>query len=83
MSQARRKRRNIHVVPAGFGTGYVARVARGRALHRYPLSQRAAIAQAIPEAKKRKSQVVIHRRDGRIRDADSYGNESEVKDTKH
>lgn len=49
-----------------------------------PATQAATIAKAIPVAKQNKSEVVIHGRDGRIRDSDSYGNDpSRIKDTKH
>ncbi len=49
-----------------------------------PTTQRDAIRQAMAEAKARRSEVVIHGRDGRIRDKDSYGDDSrEVIDTKH
>ncbi|RPI19184.1 MAG: DUF2188 domain-containing protein [Ignavibacteriae bacterium] len=46
-------------------------------------TQADAIKIAIPIAKQEKSSVVIHRPDGSIRDTDSYGDESKVKDTKH
>lgn len=73
----------MHVVPAG-SRRFVARVARGRILSKVPVSQQDAIAEAIPEAKARRSEVVIHRPDGRIRDSDSYGHDPEsVRDTKH
>ena len=47
-------------------------------------TQRDAIQNAIPLAKKDKVEVVIHGRDGRIRDKDSYGNDpNPPKDQKH
>lgn len=80
----RRKKRNVHVVPAGGRGKFVAKVARGRRLSCTPVTQGEAIEQAIVEAKERRSEVVIHRPDGRIRDSDSYGHDPEsVKDTKH
>jgi Uncharacterized protein conserved in bacteria (DUF2188) len=46
--------------------------------------QRDAIEVAIREAKARRSEVVIHRPDGRIRDKDSYGRDpGSVRDMKH
>lgn len=47
-------------------------------------TQGAAIKAAIPIAKKEHSDVVIHGRDGKIRDRDSYGNDPHPpKDQKH
>ncbi len=79
-----KKRRNVHVVPTGDGRTFVARLAGGNTLPMEPTTQRDAIRQAMTEARARRSEVVIHRRDGRIRDKDSYGHDSPlVKDTKH
>jgi hypothetical protein len=42
------------------------------------------IQKAIPVAKKNQSEVVIHGRDGKIRDKDSYGNDPHPpRDKKH
>ena len=46
-------------------------------------TQKEAIDAAIPIAQNNRSGVVFHRRDGTIRDSDSYGNESSVHDNKH
>lgn len=47
-------------------------------------TQEKAIKAAIPIAKNQKTEVVIHGRDGKIRDSDSYGNDScPPKDKKH
>ncbi|MDP2884817.1 MAG: DUF2188 domain-containing protein [Ignavibacteria bacterium] len=47
-------------------------------------SQELAREKAVPVAKKNESEVVIHGRDGRIRDKDSYGNDpNPPKDRKH
>lgn len=47
-------------------------------------TQAAAIAAAKPIAINQKSEVVIHRPNGQIRDKDSYGNDpNPPKDTKH
>ena len=46
---------------------------------RRPLSTAATVAatieKAIPRAKENRAEVVIHGRDGKIRDSDSYGND--------
>ncbi len=47
-------------------------------------TQKQAINAAIPIAKNKKSEVVIHGTNGKIRDKDSYGNDPvSIKDTKH
>lgn len=47
-------------------------------------SQAETIKKAIPVAKENESDVVIHGRDGLIRDRDSYGNDPfPPRDTKH
>ena len=80
---SRSKHRNVHVVPAG-SRGFIARLARGPLLFSEPTTQGIAIARAVVEARIRKSEVVIHRRDGRIRDKDSYGRDTpQVIDLKH
>jgi hypothetical protein len=49
-----------------------------------PSTQAATIAKAITVAKKNQSEVVIHGRDGKIRDKDSYGNDPvPPRDKKH
>ncbi len=81
---ARYTRRNVHVVPAGGRGAFVVKLAGGRRLTPCPMTQGDAIRRAIPEAVKRRSEVVIHRPDGRIRDKDSYGRDSKRwKDRKH
>ncbi|HNV77424.1 MAG TPA: DUF2188 domain-containing protein [Gemmatimonadaceae bacterium] len=81
---SRKERRNVHVVPAGTPGAFIARIAGGAKLFTEPTTQEEAIRLAIVEAKARGSEVVIHRPDGRIRDKDSYGNDSpRVRDLKH
>jgi len=76
-------KKNVHVVPRGGGDSWaVKKAGNDRASSVHP-TQEKAINAAIPVAKKEGSGVVIHRPDGRIRDSDSYGNESPVKDNKH
>lgn len=65
--------KNQHVVPVGNKWGV-----RGEKNYRLTSinpTQGAAIDTAIDIAKNQKSEVVIHRRDGTIRDRDSYGND--------
>ena len=66
-------RKNVHVVPSGNGWAVKQ---EGRATpvsnHR---TQGAAAKAAIPVAKRNHSEVVTHRRNGQIRDSDSYGND--------
>ena len=74
--------KNQHVVPHNDGW---ARRGEGNARvsseHR---TQSAAINAAVKDAKDEKSEVVIHGRDGRIRDKDSYGPDPHPpEDTRH
>lgn len=74
--------KGVHVVPAG-GRWGVRRAGSSRltSTHR---TQGAAINNAIPIAKREHTEVVIHRRNGQIRDSDSYGNDpNPPRDNKH
>ena len=63
-----------HVVPHPNG-GWAVRPERGdRASSRHP-TQSDAIDRAREIAENQRTEVVIHRPDGRIRDSDSYGND--------
>jgi hypothetical protein len=74
-------KRKAHVVPKGDQWGVkIEGNQRSSSLHP---TQRKAIKAATKVAKANKTSVVIHRPDGTIRDADSYGDESKKKDTKH
>ncbi len=65
--------RNQHVVPRDDGWAVKgAGSSRATAVHR---TQGDAINQARDIAKRAGSEVIIHGRDGRIRDKDSYGND--------
>jgi len=85
MSTKRRRTdtpKNLHVVP--HGERWVVKV-EGKVK---PLStrrtQELARQSAVPIAKEKKSEVVIHGSDGKIRDKDSYGNDPHPpKDKKH
>jgi uncharacterized protein YdaT len=70
-----------HVVPVGDKWGVKGE--GNTRLTKIVDTQKEAINRAIPIAKNEKSSVVIHRPNGQIRDADSYGDESSKKDTKH
>lgn len=75
--------KNIHVTPRP-GGGWQAIGAGNQKATKITETQKQAIAAAIPIAKNNHSEVVIHGKDGRIRDKDSYGNDpSSRKDTKH
>lgn len=81
-------RRNVHVVPTLAGRPlrlhYIAVVAGTRTPLNAPSTQRAAIAAAMVEAKRRRSEVVIHRANGHLRDTNIVGNDSpRVMDTQH
>ncbi len=76
------KKRDIHVVPhqEGWatkkeGTGRVGSVAD---------TQKEAIERARTQAQREKVEVVIHKKDGSIRDSDSYGRDpNPPRDKKH
>jgi Uncharacterized protein conserved in bacteria (DUF2188) len=66
------KKRDIHVVPHKDGGWATKKEGGSRAGTRHP-TQRDAIDKARGQAKRERTEVVIHRKDGRIRDSDSYG----------
>jgi len=75
--------RNQHVVQTGEGKWGVRGEGNSRITKKTD-TQGKAIDIAKEIAKNQQSEVVIHRPDGRIRDKDSYGNDScPPKDTKH
>jgi hypothetical protein len=74
---------NQHVVPAPDGKWGVRGEGNDR-LTRVTDTQAEAIDVAREIAKNNRSEVVVHRPDGTIRDKDSYGNDPpSSKDTKH
>lgn len=76
------KKRDVHVVPhqKGWATKKEG-TARAGSVH---ATQRDAIERAKEQAEREKTEVVIHRKDGRIRDSDSYGNDPvPPRDKKH
>ena len=77
------KKRDIHVVPhkeLGWATKKEG-ASRAGSLHG---TQREAIERARQQAIRERTEVVIHRPNGQIRDSDSYGNDPfPPKDKKH
>ena len=75
-------KKNQHVVPLGNGWAV-----KGEGSSKFTViteKQRDAITIARGIAKNNKSEIVIHGKDGRIRDKDSYGNDPHPpKDRKH
>lgn len=64
-------KKDIHVVPRDDGWARIREGAeRAGSVHR---TQKEAIEQARGQAKRENVEVVIHRKDGTIRDSDSYG----------
>ncbi len=68
------RKQNQHVVPRGNGWAVVPAGSGGQATSHHR-TQSAAIRTATPQARRSGSEVVIHRPNGKIRDADSYGND--------
>jgi len=74
--------KNQHVVPTKDGWGV--RGEKNSKLNSKHDTQNEAIKRAREIAINQKSEVVIHRKDGRIRDKDSYGNDpNPPRDKKH
>jgi len=76
------KKKDVHIVPSGGGWAVKKEgAARASSLHE---TQHDAIDSGRELAKSEKSELVIHRPNGQIRDSDSYGNDPHPpKDTKH
>ncbi len=75
-------KKDIHVVPHEQGWA-TRKEGAGRAGVVTP-TQKQAIDKARDQARRDKVEVVIHRKDGRIRNSDSYGNDPHPpKDKKH
>lgn len=74
---------NQHVVPHPDGGWAVKKEDGKRATSRHP-TQKSAIDRGREIAKNQCSELVIHRRDGRIRDSDTFGNDPfPPRDRKH
>lgn len=75
-------RKRIHVVP--HGDGWATRREGAQRVGSTHPTQGDAIGAARGRAQRDRGEVVIHRPDGRIRDADSYGNDPfPPRDKKH
>lgn len=75
-------KKDIHVVP--HQDGWATKKEGSSRAGRVTDTQKQAIDQAVTQAKRDKVEVVIHRKDGTIRDSDSYGNDpSRPKDKKN
>lgn len=75
-------KKDIHVVP--HKDGWATRKEGAGRAGAVTETQKQAIEQARDQARREKVEVVIHRKDGRIRDSDSYGNDpNPPKDQKH
>ena len=67
------RRKSIHVVPLS-GKWAVKEAGKNKPL-KVTGTQKEAINYGREVAKQKRSELVIHRRDGKIRDKDSYGND--------
>jgi len=77
------KKRDIHVVPHPDGGWATKREGAQRAGSRHR-TQKEALDAARNTARREKVEIVTHRRNGRIRDSDSYGNDPfPPRDKKH
>lgn len=74
MGNSMTDKRDIHVVPHPDGGWATRKEGAERAGSRHE-TQADAINAARDQAKRERVEVVIHRRDGKIRDSDSYGND--------
>jgi hypothetical protein len=75
-------KKNVHVVP--HGSRWATKKAGAERAGTVTETQRSAIAAATRQAKREHVEVVIHGRDGRIRDSDSYGRDPiPPRDQKH
>lgn len=76
------KKRDIHVVP--HKDGWATRKEGAGKAGSVHGTQSQAIDKARGQAQRERTEVVIHRKDGRIRDSDSYGNDPfPPRDRKH
>lgn len=66
-------KRDIHVVP--HGNAWATKKEGAQRASNVVDTQKAAIAKARDQAVREKVEVVIHRKDGTVRDSDSYGND--------
>ncbi len=80
-----KKNKNQHVVPTSAGTKKWAVKGEGNKRNtKVTLSKKEAVDRARKIAKNKKSELVIHNKNGRISDKDSYGNDPHPpKDKRH
>jgi uncharacterized protein YdaT len=77
------RKKDIHVVPHKDGGWATRKEGAGRVGSRHG-TQREAIDRARDQALRERTEVVIHRQNGKIRDSDSYGNDpNPPRDRKH
>ena len=76
------KKKDIHVVP--HGDNWATKKEGAKRAGTVTNTQKAAIEKARNQAIREKVEVVIHRKDGTVRDSDSYGTDpTPPKDRKH
>lgn len=76
------KKKDIHVVP--HPDGWATKKEGAQRARKVTRTQKAAIDTARDQARRERTEVVIHRKNGQIRDSDSYGNDPHPpKDRKH
>lgn len=74
--------KNVHVVPRG--NGWAVKIEGQKTPVSQHRTQGAAETAGRPVAKANRSELVIHRENGQIRDKDSFGNDpARSRDTKH
>lgn len=66
-------KKDVHVVP--HGNGWATKTEGASRVGVKTDTQKEAIDRAVVKAKRDQVEVVIHRKDGTIRDSDSYGND--------
>ncbi len=77
------KKRDVHVVPHADG-GWATRKEGATRVGSRHTTQKEAIERGRSQAVREQTELVIHRKDGRIRDSDSYGNDPfPPRDRKH
>lgn len=75
-------KRDIHVVP--HNDGWATRKEGAERAGHVTRTQQEAIDLARDQARRENVEVVVHRRDGKVRDSDSYGNDpNPPKDKRH
>jgi len=82
MSKRKSGRKEIHVVPKG--DKWAAKKPGAKRASRVGKRKEDVLRETREQAKKENAELVIHGKDGKIQDSDSYGNDPcPPKDTKH